>query len=84
MASEAIVIALCLSVNFSFETFLKLLNEFQRDVPFVNLYQPPSRNFDPLKNMGFVGRAYFFLYCIYREYVYSVAIYQKYLMSLGN
>ena len=29
------------------------------NVPWVNLNQTPSRNFDPWKDMSFVGRAYF-------------------------
>ena len=45
------------------QTSLKLMHDFQpnfyRDVPLVNLYQIHSRNFNPLKNISFVGEAYY-------------------------
>ena len=65
-AFGAIVMAFCLIMCLSgcklflpTFSFLKLTNDLQTgNVPWVNVYQIPSRNLDPIASMGFVCRAY--------------------------
>ena len=36
---------------------MKLMNDFQPNFAWLNIYQIPSRNFDPLENMAFLRQA---------------------------